>query len=375
MTRALVFALVVSLSLAGAFFVGKELGRKGRAPTDAYRIQRETAAAATFDLSGDGAAGNGARGGERERPGKGVFVRVADRLRPSVVTVQCRLADGRRSGGTGVVVTRDGGILTNNHVIENAVDARVELSSHDVYVAKLIGADPATDLAVLKIDVSDELLPAVFGDSDDLAVGEEALAIGNALDFGWTVTAGILSSLHRSNLSTGRIGQYTDYIQTDAAINPGNSGGPLANLRGEVIGINVAVLANRADGIGFAIPSNDAKFVASELLARGRVVRGYLGMDGTNFRELENSVRRKLGTGVVGGALVNKVVADSPAARAGFLPGDFIYALDDRPVEDYEVLRNRVARLAPGVMVEASVRRNGEDLRIRAVVGRRPDER
>ena len=375
MTRALVFALVVSLSLAGAFFVGKELGRKGRAPTDAYRIQRETAAAATFDLSGDGAAGNGARGGERERPGKGVFVRVADRLRPSVVTVQCRLADGRRSGGTGVVVTRDGGILTNNHVIENAVDARVELSSHDVYVAKLIGADPATDLAVLKIDVSDELLPAVFGDSDDLAVGEEALAIGNALDFGWTVTAGILSSLHRSNLSTGRIGQYTDYIQTDAAINPGNSGGPLANLRGEVIGINVAVLANRADGIGFAIPSNDAKFVASELLARGRVVRGYLGMDGTNFRELEKSVRRKLGTGVVGGALVNKVVADSPAARAGFLPGDFIYALDDRPVEDYEVLRNRVARLAPGVMVEASVRRNGEDLRIRAVVGRRPDER
>ncbi len=375
MTRALVFALVVSLSLAGAFFVGKELGRKGRAPTDAYRIQRETAAAATFDLSGDGAAGNGARGGERERPGKGVFVRVADRLRPSVVTVQCRLADGRRSGGTGVVVTRDGGILTNNHVIENAVDARVELSSHDVYVAKLIGADPATDLAVLKIDVSDELLPAVFGDSDDLAVGEEALAIGNALDFGWTVTAGILSSLHRSNLSTGRIGQYTDYIQTDAAINPGTSGGPLANLRGEVIGINVAVLANRADGIGFAIPSNDAKFVASELLARGRVVRGYLGMDGTNFRELENSVRRKLGTGVVGGALVNKVVADSPAARAGFLPGDFIYALDDRPVEDYEVLRNRVARLAPGVMVEASVRRNGEDLRIRAVVGRRPDER
>jgi S1-C subfamily serine protease len=375
MTRALVFALAVAMSLAGAFFIGKELGRKGRAPTDAYRIQRETAAAAAFDLGGVAAASSGRSDSERERPGKGVFVRVADRLRPSVVTVQCRLGDGRRSGGTGVVVSRDGAILTNNHVIEGAREIRVELSSHDVYAAKLVGADPATDLAVLKIDAADELLPADFGDSDDLAVGEEVLAVGNALDFGWTVTAGIVSSLHRSNLVTGRVGQYTDYIQTDAAINPGNSGGPLANLRGEVIGINVAVLANRADGIGFAIPANDAKFVASEILARGRVVRGYLGMDGVNFRELDNSVRRKLGPGVTGGALVSTVVAGSPAERAGFRTGDFIYALDERVVEDYEVLRNRVARLTPGSIVEASVRRDGDDLKIRATVGRRPDER
>lgn len=387
MIRGLVFALAVALSLTGAFYVGKNLGRGARTPSDAYRVHGEASAEAARTL---GASNDGA-GPAARRKETGVFVRVADRLKPSVVTIQCLFRDRSLSGGTGVVVTRDGFILTNNHVVERRqesafggrtddvrpverpVEMRVELSSHDVYSAQLVGADPATDLALLKIEVPEVLVPAEFGDSDDLAVGEEVVAIGNALDFGWTVTQGIVSSLHRSNLSTGREGQYTDYIQTDAAINPGNSGGPLADLRGEVIGINVAVLANRADGIGFAIPANDARFVAEQLRKNGKVVRGYLGMEGRNYRDLENAARRALGPGIVGGARVSTVLAGSPADRAGFRVGDFIYALDGRPVEDYEVLRNRVARLAPGSEVEAAVRRDGADLRIRAAVGRRPD--
>jgi serine protease Do len=372
MTRVTVFAIAAALSLAGTFFVGRELGRRGRAPADAYRIQRESAFAAERALR-TAPPGSGAIG-HAHLETTGAFVRVAERLKPSVVTIQCALPNGGRSGGSGVVMTADGAILTNNHVVQDATEITVELSSYDVYVARLVGSDTATDLALLKIDVPSELLPATFGDSDDLRVGEEVTAIGNALDFGWTVTHGIVSSLHRSNLVTGHPNQYTDYIQTDAAINPGNSGGPLANLKGEVIGINVAVLAKRADGIGFAIPANDAKFVANGLLKNGYVTRGYLGMtsDGASFRELSNAQRKKLGSGVTGGALVTKVVQRTPAAAAGFLTGDFIYALDGRSVEDYEVLRNRIARLSPGSTINVSIRRGGEDRVVRATIGERP---
>jgi S1-C subfamily serine protease len=403
MTRSVAVVVLVALvSLVGAFVLGKEIGLLDRGPSDAYRVHAEVATEAARALK-DGAASDTRSPADAAPPpvaarddstlgsiasprrgdpsAKGVAVRVAERLKPSVVTIQCSLPGGRRSGGTGVVVTSNGAILTNNHVVEGAVEVVVELSSYDIYQARLIGSDPLTDLALLSIDVpGDPLVPAVFGDSDDLLVGEDVVAVGNALDFGWTVTRGIVSSLHRSNLATGRQDQYTDYIQTDAAINPGNSGGPLANLRGEVVGINVAVLAGRADGIGFAIPSNDARFVADQLLKGGAVIRGYLGIESggrgrgsRGFRDLSNSERRALGPGVVGGAMVTRVLPGTPAAQAGFLEDDFIYALEGRPVEDYEALRNRVARYAPGTTVDVSVRRAGRDVTITTRVGRRRD--
>ncbi|HYC78740.1 MAG TPA: trypsin-like peptidase domain-containing protein, partial [Planctomycetota bacterium] len=314
---------------------------------------------------------------ERSARVGGAFVQVADRLRPSVVTVRAATRNGL-SSGTGVAVTRDGAILTNNHVVEGGREFEVELSSYDRYAARLVGADPATDLAVLKMTgFSGSLTPAVFGDSDELLVGEEVVAIGNALDFGWTVTHGIVSSLHRSNLTSGRRNdplRYTDYIQTDAAINPGNSGGPLANLQGEVIGINVAILAQRADGIGFAIPANDARFVAEEILSKGSVTRGFLGLEGKDFRDLDNERRRRLGSGIVGGAEVTSVLPDSPAAIAGLRLADFVYAVDGKPVDDYQVLRNRIARISPGTTASIGVRRDGKDLVLKAVISRRPPE-
>lgn len=317
-------------------------------PGPSYRKQVATSAAATELIERDRAV----------RP-KSIYTRVVDRVHPSVVSIETRVGQTGASG-TGIVVDADGAILTNYHVISDADRVEVILSSYDRYVARVAGFDRATDLALLKIDGLSGLQPATFADSDGVEVGEEVVAMGNALGLGWTVSRGIVSSLHRSAeiRRTDTKGLYKDYIQTDAAINQGDSGGPLVDLNGEVVGINVAILD--ANGIGFAIPANDAKFVAKSLIRSGRVTRGFLGFAGGSPHELTNEQRRRFGLATSGGfVLVREVTPNSPAFGAGLKQGDVITAVDRKSVDDYDSLRNRIARFVPGATVNLSIYRDG----------------
>jgi S1-C subfamily serine protease len=223
------------------------------------------------------------------------------------------------------------------------------------------------------------LLPATWGDSDGLRVAEDVLAIGNAFGLNWTVTRGIVSSLHREVATdprrirrTSMISPYTDYIQTDAAINPGNSGGPIVNGRAEVVGISTAILSNTSDGIGFAIPSNDARFVANELIARGFVRRGYLGLQGVDLSTYPNVERRRIAPNSIARMIVSRVEEDTPASRAGLRPDDVVLALDGRLIESFQGLRNIIARTPPGTEVRLTIVRDGEEQEIKVLVGEFP---
>jgi serine protease Do len=361
--------IVLVLSLTCAFLLGREFARRQSDPTApgaGYQVQ--VAAAVNARQALDRVAAT--------RPT--TFVDVVDRMRPSVVSIIGTSRSGRATqGGTGVVVSPDGGILTNYHVVAGLARIQVTLSSMDTYPATVVGQDVPTDLALIKIETTG-LLPATFGDSDGLRAGEDALVIGNASGFGWSVTRGIISSLHRSNLDLreprvdpGEIEKYTDYIQTDAAINFGNSGGPVVNARGEVIGIAVA-RTEASENIGFAIPSNDARFIANQLLRSGRVQRGYLGVRGADLSTVSNEERRRRAPGALGGLVVDLVVAGAPAERSGIARDDVIVALDGREVDSMAVLRNRVARIAPNTEVVLTVFRGGRAREVRAVVGLHP---
>ncbi len=362
-------AAILVLSLACAFLLGREFARRpaGVTPSATYLdhvVQATQARLPASSPSSDQPIG---------------FVRVADRLRPSVVSIQGTNASGGGSSGTGVVISEDGAILTNNHVIDGLGTIRVTLSSQDVYSATVVGVDLPTDLAVIRVEGLSGLLPVEFGDSDDLHVAEDVLAIGNAFGFGWTVTRGIVSSLHRSDIKVQEVDRrnvsarvpahYTDYIQTDAAINPGNSGGPLVSARGQVIGINTAILSRSAEGIGFAIPANDAVFVAKDLLKRGYVRRGYLGMKGRDLAEFTGDERRRLAPGASSGFCITEVVPNTPAERAGLHVNDVVVAMEGRPVASFEILRNRVARIPPATDVSLRIVRGGQEREVRAVVG------
>jgi len=286
--------------------------------------------------------------------------RVAARLRPSVVSIHAntKFTD---STGTGVIIDKAGHILTNLHVVENLSDISVSLSSGDLFTAILLGSDEATDLALLKIKPDAALYPVTFADSEDLVVGQRVLAMGNAFGFGWSVTGGLISSLHRSDFQDR---DYTNYIQTDAAINPGNSGGPLVDARGHVIGINSVIVSKSGGsaGIGFALPASDARFVAEELIKRGKVDRGFLGVRGTGLGHLERKDRRKLGADTTRGVLLTYVAPRSPAA--GVLePGDIIIEMDGSLVATYSALRSAIARARPGTTVQFRILRDGDPLR------------
>jgi S1-C subfamily serine protease len=315
-------------------------------------------------------------------PQVSTFVEVADRLRPSVVSIHGS-SDHDMSSGTGLIVSADGTVLTNYHVIEGMSRIVVTLSSADRFEARVVGQDEPTDLALLRIDGATDLLPAVFGDSETLRVAEEVLVIGAPFGLGWTVTRGIISSLHRSDLfgegpdgrgrrAFGRL-TYTDYIQTDAAINLGNSGGPIVNSHGEVIGISVSILSRPSEGIGFAIPSNDARFVANELMQRGKVRRGYLGVVGRDLSELDNVERRRVAANATGGMIVTSVAAGTAAEKAGLQAADVILAIDGKPVESFEGLRNRIARTPPLSEIALRVVRGGLEREVRAVIGEFPE--
>jgi len=279
-----------------------------------------------------------------------------------------------RSLGSGVIVSPDGYILTNEHVIRDATEIVVALSDKRELKAEIVGADPRTDIAVLKLKEKAENLPHLpLGDSKTVAVGDIVLAMGNPFGIGQTVTMGIVSATGRGGLN---IEDYEDFIQTDAAINPGNSGGPLVNVRGEVIGINTAILSRSGghQGIGFAVPSNMAREVMQQIIEKGRVVRGWLGV---SIQPVTPAMAKALKLAEPSGAIVGAVESGSPAARAGLQTGDVIIGVDDEKIEDSRQLRLTIARAGPGKKVHLKVVRDGKSMTIPVELGElreRPEE-
>jgi Do/DeqQ family serine protease len=267
--------------------------------------------------------------------------------------------------GSGVIVNSNGTILTNHHVIDGAEAIQVQLTNNRVFDAKLLGSDPPSDLAVLKVD-GKELTALALGDSDRVRIGDVALAIGNPLGIGQTVTAGIISAKGRSTgLSDG---SFEDFLQTDAPINQGNSGGALVNTNGELIGINSQILSTSGGsiGIGFAIPSNMARGVMDQLIAKGKVQRGQLGI---TIQPLTPDKAATLGNQQINGVLVASVPPNTAAARAGLKSGDVITKFEGQPIEDGNTLRNRVASTAPGATVRLTIWRDGREQELQATLG------
>jgi len=273
------------------------------------------------------------------------------------------------SRGSGVIVSADGYVLTNNHVVENATTVKVSLSDRREYTAKVIGADPQTDIALLKLDGKNfPILP--MGDSSHVQIGDVALAIGNPFGIGQTVTMGIIGATSRGGLG---IEDYEDFIQTDAAINPGNSGGALVNTNGELIAINTAILAGNGggnQGVGFAIPINMAKEVMDQLTKTGKISRGYIG---AGIQDLTPALTRafKLPANTTG-AVIREVEPGSPSARAGLQAGDVVTAIDNVPVLDSNSLKLKVSRTAPGTTLQLKVFRDGSEKTIAITPIKRP---
>ena len=275
--------------------------------------------------------------------------------------------------GSGVIVSSDGYILTNNHVVSKATSIEVLLSDKRTFKGKIVGADPQTDVAVIKIEAHN--LPLVpFGDSGQLRVGDTVMAFGNPFQQYFTVTRGIVSALGR-NLSDPN--RFEDFIQTDAAINPGNSGGALVNVHGQVIGINTAILSGSSGpggeggfiGIGFAIPSNTAKHVMEDLIKTGKVSRGYLGV---NIKPLDEGLAKEFKVPDTSGALVNDVTPGSPADKAGIKNGDVVRKLNGETVESSGQLQAMITNINPGTQVRLDIIRDGQPMTIRVTLGERP---
>jgi len=268
--------------------------------------------------------------------------------------------------GSGFLVSADGYILTNNHLVGEADEVKVTLTDGREFTAKNIGTDPDSDIALVKIDAED--LPYLeLADSDALEVGEWVIAIGNPFGLSHTVTAGIVSAKGRSGIG---LTTYEDFIQTDAAINPGNSGGPLLNLDGQVIGINTAIVGSTGNiGIGLAIPVNMAKSIYDQLVESGTVVRGFLGV---GIQDLTPELAESFGLEEAKGVLVPDVTPDSAAEKAGIEPGDVIIELDGKGVEKARELQNRIAMIKPGTKVELLILRDGKEKRLLAELSERP---
>jgi len=328
-------------------------------------------------------------------PAPGSYAPVVERVAPSVVTIRSarrlraprqfpffndpRLGEffGRFFGeptaqgtpvrmglGSGVVVRADGHVITNHHVVDGADEISVELADRRSYPAKVIGSDPPSDLAILKINAG-TLQPAALGNSDEVRVGDIVLALGNPLGIGQTVTAGIISAKSRSTgLSDG---SFEDFLQTDAPINQGNSGGALVNTTGLLVGINSQILSPSGGniGIGFAVPVNMARNVMEQLIASGKVERGHLGI---GIQPLTSEIAASLGIKENGGVVVNMVNPNSAASRAGLRRGDVMIAFNDQPIVDGNALRNMVAGSKPGTEVRLKILRDGKEQTINATL-------
>jgi Do/DeqQ family serine protease len=327
------------------------------------------------------------------------FVSVADRVTPSVVNISVkpkksapegessereerfreffgpefyerffrrRQPEDTRATGSGVIVDARGYILTNNHVVENAGTVEVRLSDDRKFPGAIVGRDPKTDLAVLKIDVPAGALPvATLGDSDKLRAGQWAIAIGNPFGLDRTVTIGHISATGRTHVG---VATYEAFIQTDASINPGNSGGPLLNIEGKVIGINTAIVSS-GQGIGFSIPINMARDIMTQLINKGRVVRGWLGIV---IQELTPALAEGFGVKADGGVLVAEVMKDSPAEAAGFKAGDIVVEFGGTSVKDVSELQRRVAAVAPGQAAPVVVIRDKGQSTLTVKIGEQP---
>ncbi|MCF8111346.1 MAG: DegQ family serine endoprotease [Desulfobacteraceae bacterium] len=271
----------------------------------------------------------------------------------------------QRSLGSGFILDKQGHIVTNNHVIENADKIRVKLKNGREYDAEIIGSDPNTDLALIKIETDDELPVLGFGDSDKIRIGEWVLAIGNPFGLDHTVTAGIISA-------KGRVigaGPYDDFIQTDASINPGNSGGPLLNMKGEVIGINTAIVAG-GTGIGFAIPSKMAGDIIEQLKDKGEVTRGWLGV---GIQELNDEIKEYYGTEK--GVLVTQVFDGDPAEKAGIEPNDIIVSVNGKKVDSPRELSRIIADIKPGEEAEIKLIRGGKTRTVDVTLAKRDEQK
>ena len=306
-----------------------------------------------------------ARGGGRRRRGGARPAEPGDPFDSSPDSGSPRERDApRRGAGSGFIIDADGSILTNHHVVDRAERITVKLSDGRTLRARLIGSDPDTDIALIKVDGQRGLPVAPLGDSSALRMGEWVCAIGNPLGYEHTVTVGVVSFLGRKLFDMS----LDNYIQTDAAINFGNSGGPLINARGEVIGINAAI-SSRASSIGFAVPINGASVVLPQLRARGRVSRGYMGV---GLRDVDADLEQSLKLPVDHGALVQDVTAGSPADRAGVRPYDVIMSLDDRRIANDDQLIREIAARAPGSAARLRLLRDGHDETLVVKLSERP---
>jgi serine protease Do len=273
----------------------------------------------------------------------------------------------QRSLGSGFIISRDGYIVTNNHVVQKATEIQVNLQNGDSYEAEVVGRDPETDLALIKIEADRNLPTLEFGDSDEARVGSWVLAVGNPFGLDHTVTAGIISA-------KGRVigaGPFDNFLQTDASINPGNSGGPLINMDGDVIGINTAIIAT-GQGIGFAIPSNMAETIIAELKEKGKVTRGWLGV---TIQDVDENTAQALGLDEPKGALVASVVEGEPADQAGLRQGDVILSVNGENIEDANALLRTIAGLQPGDSADITVFRQGEEKEFTVTLGIRDTQR
>lgn len=330
------------------------------------------------------------------------FIKVADKVMDSVVnistekTIKSKYTDpfqdmfndpffGRYFGqqgtekeytqkatslGSGFVITQDGYIMTNYHVVSEADKIDVKFSDKEVYKAKLIGADPETDIAILKIDGgNNKFQPVDFGDSDNLKIGQWAIAIGNPFGLNNTMTVGIVSAKGRSGMG---IETYEDFIQTDASINPGNSGGPLVDIDGKVIGVNTAILSQSGGnmGIGFAIPVNMAKSIKDMLIKDGKVTRGYLGI---MMQPVDKNIAQKFNLKRSSGVLITNVVPGSPAESAGLKRGDIIIDADGKKISEMGELINSISNSMPGKEMTFTVVRDGKETKIKAKLAKKEE--
>ncbi len=275
-----------------------------------------------------------------------------------------------RSLGSGVIVRKDGIILTNNHVVQGATEIKVSLRDKREFKAKLVGTDPKTDVAVLRIDARD--LPTLpLGDSSKLQIGDLVLAVGDPFGIGETVTMGIVSATGRGGLD---IEDYEDFIQTDAAINPGNSGGALVDAAGRLVGINTAILSGGSggnQGIGFAIPINMAQAILSQILEHGKVVRGYLGV---SIQAVTPAMAKAFGLDRAAGALVGDVTPGGPASKAGIRKGDVILEMDGEKIPDSNELRLRISQKSPGSSARLKLFRDGREMTVTVTLGELPEK-
>lgn len=367
--------------LAGLSFVALLCVVLGMTLSSNLDLHRRSVAQTPTNIQETGAYPVVDRNGTSESP----FVAVVDSVQNAVVNISARSrgqdvpwwfygSDYASSFGSGFFFREDGYILTNAHVVKNAQELTVRTASGYEYPAEVVGVDPSTDLAVIKVKPEEDITVIPFGDSEALKVGDWAIAIGNPFPqqgLDRTVTVGVISAKGRSNLQFGReTPQYQDYIQTDASINPGNSGGPLLNLRGEAIGVNAAISSPTGSsvGIGFAIPINLARSIVPDLIASGKVSRGWLGVWLANVTVKE---ARSQGLSTVRGVKIDSVFANSPAQRAGIREGDLIVTFNDQEVLNAGQFSVLVSTVRIGSTVPIELLRAGKRIKVNAVVADR----